>query len=49
VDCGKAVVGKAEDRLVRVVVSCGKLCAVDEIPVIPLNTHTNIICSLFRM
>jgi hypothetical protein len=46
----KTVVGKAEDHLVRAVVSCGKLCAVGKIPVIPLsfvglpiyqNTRTN--------
>jgi hypothetical protein len=37
VGCGKAVVGKAEDRLVRAAVSCGKLYAVGEIPVIPLK------------
>jgi hypothetical protein len=37
VGCGKAAVGKAEDRLVRAAVSCGKLCAVGEIPVIPLK------------
>jgi hypothetical protein len=35
--CEKADVGKAEDRLVRAVVSCGKLCAVGKIPVIPLK------------
>jgi hypothetical protein len=33
--CEKTAVGKAEDRLVRAAVSCGKLCVVDEIPVIP--------------
>jgi hypothetical protein len=33
----KATVGKAEDRLVRAAVSCGKLCAVGEIPIIPLK------------
>jgi hypothetical protein len=37
VGCGKAVVGKVEDRLVRAAVSCGKPCVVDEIPVIPLK------------
>jgi hypothetical protein len=37
VGCGKAAVGKVEDRLVRAAVSCGKLCAVGEIPVIPLK------------
>jgi hypothetical protein len=35
--CEKAAVGKVEDRLVRVAVTCGKLCAVGEIPVIPLK------------
>jgi hypothetical protein len=35
--CEKAVVGKAEDRLVRAAVSCGKLCAVGKIPVIRLK------------
>jgi hypothetical protein len=30
-------VGKVEDRLVRAAVSCGKLCAVGEIPVLPLK------------
>jgi hypothetical protein len=35
--CEKAAAGKAEDRLVRTPVSCGKLYAVGEIPVIPLN------------
>jgi hypothetical protein len=35
--CGKAVVGKAEDRLVRRAVSCGKLYAVDKIHVILLK------------
>jgi hypothetical protein len=33
----KTAVGKAEDRLVRATVSCGKLYAVGEIPVIPLK------------
>jgi hypothetical protein len=33
--CEKAAVEKAEDRLVRAAVSCGKLCVVREIPVIP--------------
>jgi hypothetical protein len=37
VGCGKTVVGKAEDRLVRAAVSCGKLYVVCEIPVIPLK------------
>jgi hypothetical protein len=32
--CEKTAVGKTEDRLVRAAVSCRKLCAVDEIPVI---------------
>jgi hypothetical protein len=35
--CEKAAVGKAEDRLVRVAVSCGKLCAVGEIYIISLK------------
>jgi hypothetical protein len=35
--CEKAAVGKAEDRLVKAAVSCGKLCAVAEIPVISLK------------
>jgi hypothetical protein len=35
--CEKTVVGKAEDHLLRAAVSCGKLCAVGEIPVIPLK------------
>jgi hypothetical protein len=30
-------VGKAEDRLVRAAVSCGKLCVMGEIPVILLK------------
>jgi hypothetical protein len=35
--CEKAALEKAEDRLVRAVMSCGKLYAVGEIPVIPLK------------
>jgi hypothetical protein len=35
--CEKSAMGKAQDRLVRAAVSCGKLCAVGEIPVIPLK------------
>jgi hypothetical protein len=35
--CEKAAMGKAEDCLVRAAVSCGKLCAMGEIPVIPLK------------
>jgi hypothetical protein len=35
--CEKAAVGKVEDRLVRAAVGCGKLCAMGEIPVIPLK------------
>jgi hypothetical protein len=35
--CEKATVEKAENRLVRAAVSCGKPCAVGEIPVIPLK------------
>jgi hypothetical protein len=31
----KAAVEKAEDRLARAAVSCEKLCAVGEIPIIP--------------
>jgi 1-acyl-sn-glycerol-3-phosphate acyltransferase len=37
VGCEKAAEGKAEDHLVRIAVSCGKLCAVGEIPIIPLK------------
>jgi hypothetical protein len=35
--CEKAVVEKAENRLIRAVVSCGKLFAVGEIPIISLK------------
>jgi hypothetical protein len=35
--CKKTVMGKAEDHLFRAAVSCGKLYAVGEIPVIPLK------------
>jgi hypothetical protein len=35
--CEKAIVGKLENRLVRAAMSCRKLCAVGEIPVIPLK------------
>jgi hypothetical protein len=50
-DCEKAAVAKVEDRLVTTAVSCRKLYAVGEIPVIPLKvcvtvyTCTNLICS----
>jgi hypothetical protein len=37
VGCEKAAVGKIENRLIRAAVSCGKLCAVGEIHVIPLK------------
>jgi hypothetical protein len=35
-------VGKVEDHLVRAAVSCGKLCAVGEIPVIPLKVYGTV-------
>jgi hypothetical protein len=55
--CEKTVVGTAEDRLVRAAVSCGKLCAVGEIPIIPVKVrgivyvpkYSYLICSLFCM
>jgi hypothetical protein len=40
--CENAAVGKAEDRLVRAAVSCGKLCAMGEIPIIPLKVCRTI-------
>jgi hypothetical protein len=39
VGCEKSAVRKAEDRLVRAVVSCGKLRTVGEIPVISLKVY----------
>jgi hypothetical protein len=39
---GKAAVGKIEDLLVRAAVSCGKLCAVGEIPVVSLKVSGTV-------
>jgi hypothetical protein len=40
--CEKAAVEKAEDRLVRAAVSCGKLYAFGEILVIPLEVYETV-------
>jgi hypothetical protein len=40
--CEKFAAGKVENRLVRAAVSSGKLCAVDEIPVILLKVYGTV-------